>query len=401
MRCGWSIERGVVAVLAAFVLCLGFGAAGVANAQEMTSGLVFPLNAQHNHAPGIVECANGDLIVSWYRGSGERTADDVVVLGSRLLKGSDTWSEPFLMADRKGFPDCNTAMMIDAEQRLWLFWPTIIANSWESAITNYRVSSDYLEAGAPKWEKEGLILLKPNDFSEQGNRLLDELVSKYQPQMTERLEKSIQSVRTRLGDKLYQRLGWQPRCKPTVLPSGRILLPLYTDTYSVSIMAISDDQGETWYASEPLIGFGNIQPAVVRRDDGTLVAYMRDNGPGNRVQVCESADDGVSWGAVEGCELLNPGAGLDAVRLQNGHWVLVYNDLLDGRNQLAVSISQDEGRSWSLTRHLEKQPAGAYHYPVVIQGADGRIHVVYSYFVEEGKSMKHAAFDETWVTAAP
>ena len=85
--------------------------------------------------------------------------------------------------------------------------------------------------------------------------------------------------RERLGDKLYQRLGWQPRCKPTVLPSGRILLPLYSDTFSISIMAVSDDGGQTWYASKPLIGFGNIQPAVLRRDDGTLVAYMRENGP--------------------------------------------------------------------------------------------------------------------------
>ncbi len=41
--------------------------------------LVFPPHAQHNHAPGIVECPNGDLLVSWYRGSGERSADDVAV----------------------------------------------------------------------------------------------------------------------------------------------------------------------------------------------------------------------------------------------------------------------------------------------------------------------------------
>ena len=32
---------------------------------------VFPFDPHHNHA-GIVECPNGDLLVSWYRGSGER-----------------------------------------------------------------------------------------------------------------------------------------------------------------------------------------------------------------------------------------------------------------------------------------------------------------------------------------
>src|SRR6476619_78229 len=61
--------------------------------------LVFPLHPQHNHAPGIVECPNGDLLVSWYRGSGERSADDVAVYGARLKKGESTWSEAFVMAD--------------------------------------------------------------------------------------------------------------------------------------------------------------------------------------------------------------------------------------------------------------------------------------------------------------
>ncbi len=104
---------------------------------------------------------NGDLLVSWYRGSGERTADDVVVLGSRLKAGEEKWSEPFLMVDRPDFPDCNTCMMIDSQERLWLFWPTILANTWESCLTNYAVSDDYAGPGAPKWQKEAVILLKP------------------------------------------------------------------------------------------------------------------------------------------------------------------------------------------------------------------------------------------------
>ena len=44
-----------------------------------------------------------------------------------------------------------------------------------------------------------------------------------------------------------------------------------------------------------------------------------------------------------------------------------------------------------MTRHLEKHDDGSYHYPAVIQGADGTIHFIYSYFVKAGKSMKHVA----------
>ena len=84
-------------------------------------------------------------------------------------------------------------------------------------------------------------------------------------------------------------------------------------------------------------------------------------------------------------------------RLQSGNWLLVYNDTRRGRNSLAVSLSADEGATWKWTRHLEKQELGSYHYPAVIQAKDGNIHVVYSYFVKEGKSMKHARFNEAWV----
>ena len=283
--------------------------------------------------------------------------------------------------------------------RLWLFWPTILANSWESCLTNYRVASRYTDSGPPVWDREGLILLKPDDFHDEALKLLAQLLGNLPFALSERQRAEISEAQERLGNKLYQRLGWQPRCKPTVLPCGRILLPLYTDTFSISIMAISDDGGETWYASKPLLGFGNIQPTVLRRDDGTLVAYMRENGWSNRIRIATSSDDGLTWGPVGATELPNPGSGLDGVRLANGHWLLVYNDTTSGRNRLAVSVSEDEGGTWKWTRHLEAQDAGSYHYPAVIQGRDGTIHAVYSYFVTGGKSMKHAAFNEAWVQA--
>jgi len=71
--------------------------------------------------------------VSWYRGSGERSADDVAVYGARRRAGEERWSEPFLLADRPGFPDCNTCLMIDRRGRLWLFWPTVLPTAGNRA----------------------------------------------------------------------------------------------------------------------------------------------------------------------------------------------------------------------------------------------------------------------------
>lgn len=397
-RCGSSCRSFVC-----FLFVLPAGAvpqpaphADASAAPSYQAELVFPLHPQHNHAPGIVECPNGDLLVSWYRGSGERQADDVAVYGARLRKGSARWSAPFVLADTPGFPDGNTALFLDGHKRLWLFWPVILDNTWESCLTNYRVATAYEGDAAPTWQWQGVLYLKPQDFEAVMLQGLEDRLRSF-PDVPPRSSADLARLKTRIGNRLSSRLGWQPRCKPTVLPSGRMLLPLYSDTYSVSLMAISDDQGKTWYASRPLAGFGNIQPTLLRRRDGTLVAYMRENGPLHKIRVAESKDDGVTWGAVGATALPNPGSGLDAVALANGHWVLVYNDTPRGRASLAVSLSEDEGRTWTWTRHLERHPDGSYHYPAAIVSGTGTLHVVYSYFVKGGKSMKHAAFNESWI----
>ena len=370
---------------------------------------IFPPADRQTHAPGIVECPNGDLLASWY-GDPEGPQADAAVFGARKKRGETNWSKPFVLADRRGFPDCNTCMMIDRQKRLWLFWPTIVADTWETCLLNFRVAADYESEGPPKWDREGLILLKPENFRDEALRLLGN--RKLRPPRG--AKGGSEAQRAKLDDPLYQRLGWAPRCKPTILPGGRILLPLYTDTFSISIMAVSDDSGSTWYASQPLIGFGNIQPTVLRRNDGTLVAYMRENGPGHRIRVAESKDDGLKWGPVGETELPNPGSGIDGVRLADGHWLLVYNDSASSRASLAVSVSEDEGRTWKVTRHLEQHAAGNYHYPAVVQGHDGTIHAIYSCFIasEEraptvgekrkkasivAKGIKHAAFNEAWI----
>lgn len=366
---------------------------------KYSAELVFPLHPKHNHAPGIAELPSGELLVSWYRGSGERSADDVAVYGARLPKGAKNWSEAFLLVDTPGFPDGNTALYVDRKQQLWLFWPQVIANTWESCLTNYLVASDYEGSGSPRWYWQGTILLKPIDLVGEIDRAAAFQKKRLEGKIGPREAAYLALVRNRAKDKLLTRLGWQTRCKPIALPSGRILLPLYSDTYSAGIMAISDDEGKTWTASKPIVGFGNIQPTVLRRKDGTLVAYMRENGPREKIRVSESTDDGFTWSQVTECDLPNPGAGIDGVVLESGRWLLVYNDQTKGRNSLAVSLSEDEGKTWTKTRHLEREPKGSFHYPAVIQGKDGTIHAVYSYFVEGGKSMKHAAFNEAWIEA--
>ena len=118
----------------------------------LQSELVFPLEHWHNHASMIVELPNGDLLVDWFHGSGERTADDVVIRGARLKKDSRSWSEPFLLADTPGYPDTNATMFIDPKRRLRDSWPTILAHEWLTALMAHKIASDYPRDGAPRWD---------------------------------------------------------------------------------------------------------------------------------------------------------------------------------------------------------------------------------------------------------
>lgn len=364
---------------------------------------IFPLDAKHNHASTIVELPDGDLLVCWYRGSGERSADDVQIMGARKKKGARQWSEPFVLADTPGFPDTNPTMFVDRKNRLWLIWQVILANQWHTAITRYRISSHWQSDGVPQWEVSDPLLVIPRNFAEKVHAALDPLTAK-EGRTGEWAKRSI----AKAEDKYFARMGWMTRAHPLELPSGRILVPLYSDGYSFSLIGITDDGGKTWTSSEPLVGAGNIQPSIARRKDGTLVAYMRDNGPPpKRLHVSESKDDGITWSPVVDSDIPNPGSGSEVIVLRDGNWLLVNNDLERGRYSLALWMSDDEGHTWKWKKHLELdsrgEGAGSFHYPSIIQTRDGMIHASYSYFLNHlpkgtpNKSIQHTWFNEEWI----
>lgn len=360
---------------------------------------VFPAEAKHNHASCVVETSNGDLLAAWYSGSGERSADDVVIQGAWRPAGHVLWGPRFTLADTPGYPDCNPALFTAPDRTIWLFWPTILDHRWEGALLKFAVArDDGLHSGPPQWLREGVLHVTPRGF----DRALDGAIRSLPSATRERSKRWLDAAAARSKDELYQRLGWMPRVHPTVLPSGRWLLPLYSDTFSASLVVFSDDRGETWTASDPIIGFGNIQPSLVLKKDGTVVAFMRDNGPFRRIRLSYSTDGGRTWGPVTDSALPNPGSGVEAVRLANGHWAIIYNDTERGRHSLAVSISEDEGASWTRTRHVERQPAGVgqFHYPSLIQTRDGRLHATYTHRgATGGSTIEHVVFNEEWVVA--
>jgi predicted neuraminidase len=400
---------------------LGLIAAGIvrvaalaADAPFLTAEFLQPPDNLHNHGSCLVETPGGDLLACWFYGTGERTADDVRIVGARLKRGATAWSERFTMADTPDLPDTNCCMIVDPHGRLWLIWPTILDNHWESALLKVKTSDDFERAGAPVWTSSEVLHVKPGpEFA----ATIKTAIEKYRPRAGEpKVKAYIDYALSASQDKLKSRLGWMTRAHPFILDGQRLIVPLYSDGFNFSLMVMTDDWGRTWHTSTPLVGEGNVQPAIVRRRDGSLYTMMRDNGlPPQRIQQASSFDRGETWTDVTDTGLPDPGAGLEVMSLANGHWLVINNDTENGRESLCVRVSDDEGRTWKWSRHLERDApgpdAGRYGYPSLIQAKDGTLHATYSYQFGKSKiktdaqgrpmkeTIKHAQFNEAWILA--
>ena len=379
---------------------------------------IFPFTHQHTHGSSIVECPNGDLLACWYRGSGERKADDVLVEGARLRRGEKAWSPPFLLADAPGFPDTNPCLFIDPQERLWLIWQTIVANEWHTALCRYKVSEDFLKPGAPAWNRADDLLLKPGPEFAEAIHQHAAAIFKNREQVPagdrDKLESYLAARQTYAADKYFSRMGWMTRVHPVMWKERRMIVPLYSDGYDISLMALSDDGGQTWRASQPLVSLGGVQPSLAKRRDGSLIALMRDNGPPpQRVLQATSPDGGETWSPVTDTEIPNPGSGLEVLVLKSGRWALVNNDTEQGRHRLSIWLSDDEGRTWPWRRAIEDAEPGpeadTASYPSLIQSRDLSLHLTYT-FTRKGpqvpqddlgrplrETIRHAIFDEAWV----
>lgn len=358
---------------------------------------IFPPQVEHSHGSNIVALPNGDFLACWFQGSGERTADDVRIMGSRLQKGNTEWEKPFVMADTPGLPDCNPVLFLNNNKKLFLVWIAVQGNRWEGSILRTRTTTNYENPGVPVWEWQDNILLKPGEeFVEEINRKFDEMPelehgwAGYAPLYDNMIKEAAKN-------KVNRSIGWMTRIKPLILESGRIILPLYSDGYNLSICAISDDDGETWHPSKPIVGRGPIQPALAVRKNGDIVAYMRDSGDAPaRVHKSISHDNGESWDYTVKTDIPNE-ASVELLKLKDGRWAFVGNDINDGRYRLVLMLSDDEGETWGVKEYLEadpKQGGGSYSYPYLIQTDDGLLHITFSSRTSETeKSIKHLVID--------
>lgn len=397
-------------ILSVFLLVSGVGLSAVAAPLYESQFIFKPSVRGHGltHASCIVQCPNGDLLAVWYESGPplpppfymkqHDKADNVRIGASRKPRGAKKWGKTFVMADTFGASDNNPCMVIDHQKRLWLIYATLVGVpewTWDSALVRYAISTDYEKPGVPVWNTQNVLLPRPTDFKS----VIDAAIlrrSKEEKWSAKQIAEAHAEEKHAFSILASKRLGWMPRAHPLVRSDGALVLPLGNENFSLACMAITKDGGKTWAMSKPVPDIGLEQPTLVEYPDKTIVGFFRNDGPEHRIKRSVSHDGGMTWGPVTLTDRPHPCSGIEAILLKDGDLMLVYNDAENSRDSLAVSISQDRGKTWKWTRHLEDKPGGRFDYPSIIQAQDGTLDVTYSYYT---KTIKYAHFNEDWVKA--
>jgi predicted neuraminidase len=218
------------------------------------------------------------------------------------------------------------------------------------------------------------------------------------------------SAATRLPEGIYGPI----KNKPIQLPNGDLLCPTSVETQpevqivdnkrvekSASRWSVyferTPDLGKTWTRTEPLhdgIAISAIQPSLLRLGGDRLLALGRTRQ--GRVFSISSQDGGAKWGPISLTQLPNPNSGTDALTLQDGRHLLVYNHTSKGRSPLNLAASMD-GSVWEAAWVLENAP-GEYSYPALIQTRDGRVHISYTW---KRQRVKHVIIDPSRLRLTP
>ncbi len=201
------------------------------------------------------------------------------------------------------------------------------------------------------------------------------------------------------------------RCKPLELADGRLLCPSSDETNDVwtSHLETTTDLGKTWNRSQPLHSkeeAQTIQPTLLSLPNGRMTMLCRDKNSNGKIWQAWSDDAGKTWGKFTPTNLPNPNSGIDAVALNDGRFLMIYNHTVGkprnpddpvGRNMLNLAVS-DDAIHWKAVCVFENSPKGEFSYPAIIQTKDGLVHVAYTW---QRKLMKHAVIDPANVRGIP
>ena len=257
---------------------------------------------------------------------------------------------------------------------------------------------------------------------------------------------------------MFEKAGTFVRQPVVVLDNGDWLVPVFycrTDpgekwvgNNDISAVMISTDRGKTWHEYPVPDSVGCVHMNIEKMPDGSLFALFRSRWADN-IYSSRSPDNGRTWTPPQPTELPNNNSSVQFTRLANHHLAIVYNDISSAqaterrlslydeieddsdvpqksqttvelkpvstgkrafwgtpRAPMTLAISEDNGKTWPYKRNLEtgdgycmsnnseKQINREFSYPSIKQGADGALHIAYTYWRQK---IKYVRVTEDWV----
>jgi len=320
---------------------------------------IYPLDDRPTpecHASTLAEIPEG-IIAAWFGGKHEKNPD-VGIWVSRYVDSS--WTEPVEVADgvqsdTLRYPCWNPVLFQPVSGPLMLFYKVgPDPRDWWGML---KTSRD----GGKSWSKASKLGLGP----------LGHLIGPV-------------------------------KNKPVQLEDGSILCPSSTEIREPGMddvwmvhFELTRDLGQTWQVNGPINDgqkFDAIQPSILFYRGGKMQILCRTQQ--GVISQSWSEDQGITWSEMAATSLPNPNAGTDAVTLEDGRQLLVYNhtlrkgDFPSGRNMINVAVSRN-GKDWNPVLTLEKA-SDEFSYPAVIQASDGMVHITYTYM---RRTIKHIVVD--------
>ncbi|WP_323703868.1 sialidase family protein [Mammaliicoccus sp. Dog046] len=326
-------------------------------------GLIPTGGNQTAHAPTLIETNDGGMLCAWFAGSFEGSGDISVVV-SKLDASSETWSTPVKVSQGEDRSEQNPAFFRATNDEIWLIYTSQVSR----------------QEGKDNMQFTSIVMVQKS--MDEGQTWTD-------------------------AEVLFESEGTFSRQAIQVLSNGRWIFSTWLCedaadglTNDPTEFQISDDKGESWKAVRMPDSSGRVHANVIEVEAGHLIAFMRSRFA-DYIYRSESFDFGDTWTIPEATILPNNNSSISAIKLHSGEIALSYN--LNSapqasfgniawpglRNPVAVSVSEDFGKTWPIGRIFEqaegyfgtenKTNNAQYEYPTLYQDKNKRLHLVYAY----------------------
>lgn len=342
-----------------------------------------PSDKGHQHCyPVLARTAKGNLFIAWaYFEPGK----DGKILGSLSTDNGKTWNKPVVVVETSGMSEADPAIIIDGNR--------ILVYSSSVKRPNKITNTDTLLAESTD---EGKTWSKPIKLDIPYNYLVG---------------------KRHLGLKLKDGTLALPASYDIWAQEGGVPAKTEGEMDMKSGVLLSKD-GIKWTSNlsvhvvaQKVTPFGTngvAEPAVVELENGELYMLMR-TGTSNFYEA-RSKDGGKTWSEPVKSQLVSHNTPASLWRLDKSKEIIaIWNNHPIVRDNLAVAISADGGKTWSNPKNVAtKEGTPKSHidlqvsYPGLVQDKDGNFVAVWQKQLPDGggREIRWARFNRAWVLSS-